>query len=148
MRLSPLLAVETALNRKLSPENYNPESTREVFVRAGSNWKITLSSMTSPKASEASEQKKTVGKHSERSADDPTNILAACREDIVALWADPIIRGVLQKQNIRLEDSAGLYVEFPSILGVRPSLGISFLDDTDRVTQADYEPTDGSFSYF
>jgi guanine nucleotide-binding protein alpha-1 subunit len=114
MRLSPLLPVETALNRKLSPENYNPKSSREISVRAGSNWKSMLSSMTSPKKAESSEQNNSAGRHNhtERSADDPTNILAACREDIVALWTDPIIRGVLKKQDIRLEDSAGLCVDF------------------------------------
>lgn len=113
MRLSPLLAVENSLNRKLFPENYNPESVREISVRAGSNWKTMLSSMTSPKKAEPSEQKKVAGKHShgERSADDPTNILAACRDDIVALWGDPIIREVLQRHDIRLEDSPGLCVE-------------------------------------
>ena len=43
-----------------------------------------------------------------RSRDDPTNVLAACKDDIVLLWGDPVVRDVLTRHNVRLEDSPGL----------------------------------------
>lgn len=40
--------------------------------------------------------------------DEATEVIASCKEDMVALWSDPAVRIVLKKWNVRLEDSAGL----------------------------------------
>lgn len=61
-----------------------------------------------------------------RSKDDPTLVLAASKDDIISLWQDEAIRGVLKGRGIRLEDSPGF-----------------FLDDTARIAAIDYEPTEG-----
>ncbi|PFH46759.1 hypothetical protein AMATHDRAFT_50812 [Amanita thiersii Skay4041] len=57
--------------------------------------------------------------------DGATEVIATCREDVKILWLDRSVRDVLKKRKIRLEDSAGF-----------------FLDDVDRVATRDYEPSD------
>lgn len=61
-----------------------------------------------------------------RNKDDPTLVLAASKDDIISLWEDEAIRGVLKKRGVRLEDSPGF-----------------FLDDTARIATVDYEPIEG-----
>ncbi|KAG6879384.1 hypothetical protein C0992_003098 [Termitomyces sp. T32_za158] len=57
--------------------------------------------------------------------DDATEVIAECKQDISALWVDPAVKAVLDKRRIRLEDSAGF-----------------FLDDLERIATKHYEPTD------
>uniref|UniRef100_A0A8H8CD70 G-alpha-domain-containing protein n=1 Tax=Psilocybe cubensis TaxID=181762 RepID=A0A8H8CD70_PSICU len=57
--------------------------------------------------------------------DDATEILASCLDDMKALWTDDVVRAVLRKRRIRIEDTAGF-----------------FLDDLDRIAQRDYSPSD------
>jgi guanine nucleotide-binding protein alpha-1 subunit len=40
--------------------------------------------------------------------DEVTEVIASCKDDMVALWSDPAVRTVLKKWNVCLEDSAGL----------------------------------------
>src|SRR5882762_5172303 len=117
MRLSPLLTMEAALARKLLPENFDPErSSREICVRANSGWKTTLERATSPDARPGAISAKSStrrvssrpGTSDNRSRDDPTAVLAACKDDIISLWEDPVVRDVLKKHHVRLEDSPGL----------------------------------------
>ncbi|KAF9527656.1 G-protein alpha subunit [Crepidotus variabilis] len=57
--------------------------------------------------------------------DEPTEVLSSCLDDMKALWSDDAVRVVLKKRKVRLEETAGF-----------------FLDDLDRVVRRDYEPTD------
>ncbi|KAF8636295.1 hypothetical protein AX17_003649 [Amanita inopinata Kibby_2008] len=57
--------------------------------------------------------------------DEGTEIIASCREDMRLLWNDVVVKDVLRKRKLCLEDSAGF-----------------FLEDVDRVATRDYEPTD------
>ncbi|KAF8156551.1 guanine nucleotide binding protein, alpha subunit [Crassisporium funariophilum] len=57
--------------------------------------------------------------------DEATEVIASCKEDMQALWADEAVRVVLKKRKIRMEDSAGF-----------------FLDDLNRIANRDYEPSD------
>ncbi|KNZ73701.1 Guanine nucleotide-binding protein G(t) subunit alpha-3 [Termitomyces sp. J132] len=57
--------------------------------------------------------------------DDATEVIAECKQDMGALWVDPTVKAVLKRRRIRLEDSAGF-----------------FLDDLDRIATKHYEPTD------
>ena len=41
-------------------------------------------------------------------AEEATELIANCREDIKSLWMDDVVRKVLKKPRVRLEDSAGL----------------------------------------
>ena len=112
MRLSPLLSMEATLTQKLLPEYFNPDrSCQEICVRANSGWKTILQRATSPVPMPHSNgQSRRPGTSDGRHKDDPTAVLAACKDDIVALWYDPIVRDVLNKHNVRLEDSPGLWV--------------------------------------
>ncbi|KAJ7200210.1 G-protein alpha subunit [Mycena pura] len=57
--------------------------------------------------------------------DEPTEILATVRDDIIALWEDPDVRELLTMRNIRIEDRPGF-----------------FLSDTARITSRTYVPSD------
>ncbi|KAJ6477821.1 guanine nucleotide-binding protein alpha subunit [Mycena vitilis] len=57
--------------------------------------------------------------------DEPTEILATVRDDIIALWADPDVRALLHTTGMRVEDTPGF-----------------FLSDTARITSRDYVPSD------
>jgi guanine nucleotide-binding protein subunit alpha len=132
MRLSPLLSMEAVLARKLLPENYDPERSREICVRANSGWKATLERATSPEPraghgsnGNSRRPNSRAGANEGRNRDDPTAVLAACKDDIINLWGDPVVRDILNKHNVRLEDSPGF-----------------FLNDAPRVADLNYEPND------
>ncbi|CAA7263251.1 unnamed protein product [Cyclocybe aegerita] len=57
--------------------------------------------------------------------DDPGPVLHSASEHMKQLWASPIIQQLLEKENVRLEQLSGF-----------------FLDSLDRVTAARYIPTD------
>jgi guanine nucleotide-binding protein alpha-1 subunit len=61
----------------------------------------------------------------QQSMDEATEIIASCREDMKALWLDKAVRAVLMKRRMRVEDSAGF-----------------FLNDLDRIATRTYEPSD------
>ncbi|PCH44626.1 G-alpha-domain-containing protein [Wolfiporia cocos MD-104 SS10] len=67
-----------------------------------------------------------VGSGHERSLeDDATEVIAGCRDDIAALWADDAVRAMLRRRKIRIEESPGF-----------------FLDESERITTREYEPSD------
>ncbi|KAF7307491.1 hypothetical protein MIND_00543600 [Mycena indigotica] len=57
--------------------------------------------------------------------DDPGVVLHSCRDDLKRLWEHPTVQAILDKQCIRLQESAGF-----------------FLDSIDAVTSLRYIPTD------
>ncbi|KIY44882.1 P-loop containing nucleoside triphosphate hydrolase protein [Fistulina hepatica ATCC 64428] len=59
------------------------------------------------------------------SLDETYEIVSSCRDDMVAIWADASIRTLLVHRKLRIEESAGF-----------------FLDEADRIAARDYEPTD------
>lgn len=59
-----------------------------------------------------------------REVDEATEVIASCADDIKALWADEVVKSVLKRRKIRLEDTAGF-----------------FLDDLDRIAQRTYTPS-------
>ncbi|KAI0668024.1 G-alpha-domain-containing protein [Trametes maxima] len=61
----------------------------------------------------------------DKDRDNPSAVLAACRDDILALWEDAVVQGVLKKHNVRLQDMPGF-----------------FLNDAGRVAAINYEPSD------
>ncbi|KAK0214670.1 G-protein alpha subunit [Armillaria nabsnona] len=56
---------------------------------------------------------------------DPSQVLEASADDILSLWADPVVQDILRSHGIRLQDSSGF-----------------FLDDVLRVTMRDSVPTE------
>lgn len=109
MRLSPLLSVETSLSRKLFPDNVDRERVPELCVRAGGGWKTIVERATSPPGPSVKKGRShRPGTSEGKNTDDPTNILAACRDDIVSLWEDPAVQAVLSMRNVRLDQAPGL----------------------------------------
>ncbi|KAK7678986.1 hypothetical protein QCA50_017929 [Cerrena zonata] len=127
-----------------------PPGIREVCVRAGSGWKGVLSTIVNSQDTNVTNTNTygngngngypngilktngTVnGKRRPGTADgygrkdDPTTVLSACREDILQLWDDPVVQGVLKKRGVRLQDMPGF-----------------FLNDASRIAQPNYEPSD------
>lgn len=123
MRLSALLPIEDELMRKLLPDNVT--GGRDVCVRAGSGWKGVLAALSSnsstldiprnpqpPPLVSAMKgaSRPGTGNSQFKDKDNPSAVLAACRDDIVTLWEDTVVQAVLKKQNVRLQDMPGLCV--------------------------------------
>jgi len=98
MRLSPLLSLEQVLTMRLFPSC--PNQT-EISVRGGSGWKSFISKALTHGKSRPSSS-------AGRESDETTTILSACRDDIIALWHDSVVRQVLNSRNARLHEMPGL----------------------------------------
>ncbi|KAI8985031.1 G-protein alpha subunit [Trametes punicea] len=135
LRLSPLVQVEEALIRKLTPAgSAEIEATqriagggshaeraraldREIAVNSQFAWKGVFHRMMGRNSSD--------GEADFSDPDDPGRVLHACAEDMMTLWNDPVIKALLRAQGIRIEDMPGF-----------------FLDSLERVTHPRYIPTD------
>ncbi|KDQ53612.1 hypothetical protein JAAARDRAFT_39301 [Jaapia argillacea MUCL 33604] len=128
----------------------NPHRPREFFVRSNSGWKAALCKVR-PRLSvntrlddtHSNDEKfggvdggvglaarerlwrKSQQKQVREVEDEATEVIAECREDIEALWNDEIVRSILSRRKLKLEDSPGF-----------------FLDDVQRIASRDYEPSD------
>ncbi|KAH9916664.1 G-protein alpha subunit [Fomitopsis serialis] len=125
MRLSPLLPIEEQLTRRLLPDAN--DRLQDVCVRAGSGWKGLLAGIQQDGGADGQARAKEPRRPStaEGRRDDPTAVLAACRDDIIALWEDPVVRAVLKRRGVRLQDMPGF-----------------FLNDAARIATMGYDPTD------
>ncbi|KAI0949741.1 hypothetical protein AcW1_009263 [Taiwanofungus camphoratus] len=125
MRLAPLRQVEVILNKCLEV-NASPcskctdkEGARnngrlpEVSVRYGSGWRVLVRQEGERPPSRLWDD-----------LDDARRILEACREDILSLWADDSVQGLLKEEEITLQDQPGF-----------------FLDQADRIASLSYTPT-------
>ncbi|KAH9828694.1 uncharacterized protein C8Q71DRAFT_863810 [Rhodofomes roseus] len=50
-----------------------------------------------------------------------TAVLAACRDDIITLWEDPVVRAILKRRDVA-----------------------AFLNNAARIANMNYEPADGA----
>lgn len=111
LRLRPLLEIELALTREIDLESQSPKSPqspsglpRELCVRADSGWRKAFTMRKSRSMDKIVDRQ--IGVASED--DIPTAVLVACRDDIIALWADPVVRRVLHQRKARIELMPGL----------------------------------------
>ncbi|KAJ8073774.1 hypothetical protein PM082_012052 [Marasmius tenuissimus] len=124
LRLNPLLQVEEKLARRfmvpeLDSQEKARQGAREVAVNSTVAWKDVFSKLV-PR------------RHSSEDCDnidwddptDPGRVLHECAHDMKRLWKHPIVQELLERQNLRLEEMAGF-----------------FLDEIDEVTSERYEPT-------
>ncbi|KAF8884620.1 guanine nucleotide binding protein, alpha subunit [Infundibulicybe gibba] len=102
--LSPLLSFESSLMKMISPD------TRNAQCICGNEVAEAVKRRRSP---------------SPANENDPSLVLAASKGDVVSLWENSAVQDVLEKRQIRLQDSPGF-----------------FLDDIDRIASHDYDPTD------
>ncbi|KAJ3782201.1 guanine nucleotide binding protein, alpha subunit [Lentinula aff. detonsa] len=130
-RLSTLLQIEDLLTRRLTPKDYSEVGTTqlapayplkhvqtELAINSSVPWKQRFDRL--------------VGKgDTERmiidwdDPNDPGKTLHACGEDMIRLWKHPLVQQMLEKQNLRLEEMAGF-----------------FLDSLPDITAERYLPTD------
>lgn len=145
LRLRVLLQVEPELARLINPEapfkpvSYDdssltkpsllrPKASRELVIRPGqlASWKRFSSlAPTVPKDSQRISMSSIFslggGKRSveEKRAEEPDKtsaVLAACREDIVALWNDAAVHEVLERRRVDIRGMPGLCVKCPTRL--------------------------------
>lgn len=110
LRLLPLLSVEASLLRRLDPSDefeatrlgagWQPPVQKELYVRSQSNWKDKLTRLRGPRRSGED-----LGIDFD-DPEDPGHVIHACREDMITLWRDPIVRQIVH--DLRLEDMPGL----------------------------------------
>lgn len=106
LRLRPLLEVEITLTREidLEAQPLTPSfsgAPRELCVRADSGWRRALTMRKSKSMDKFTDQQKA-------NETDTTGVLAACRDDIMELWADPIVRKILHRRKVKIELMPGL----------------------------------------
>ncbi|EJD04654.1 G-alpha-domain-containing protein [Fomitiporia mediterranea MF3/22] len=132
LRLAPLRRVQKDLERRIGAGSQEPTDTgastvaapQEFYVRSTTGWKTALDKLR-PRNSTGSREEAHGRELRERESEETTAIIAGCRDDMAALWQDPTIRQMLTRRKLRLEDSAGF-----------------FLDDVERVASLDYSPSD------
>ncbi|KAF8553230.1 G-alpha-domain-containing protein [Imleria badia] len=109
LRLRPLHGVESDLKQLVE---HSPQASH--------NWRSFLQA----RCINNSERFCRPIKHDGVNAPDVNEVITSCKNDIMALWADSLIRKMLQRYMVRLEDSASF-----------------FLDNAERLATRDYEPT-------
>ena len=120
MKLSPLLRMEAVLIQKLAPNSQHhikgettdtiladasnaPEAPAvpvrtELTVNSRSTWKSAFKKWAKGGAEEIDFEDPT----------DPGRVFFACRDDAIALWADPVVRQILDIAKVRPQDQGGL----------------------------------------
>jgi len=122
IRLGPLRRVETDLKRKLgaqadeeeeedaaSPSSSGREAESQRLYERKTEFGVCR---WTDALSRGLDSQKVDHGHSNTATndvvDEMTEVIASCKDDMVALWSDQAVRTVLKNWNVRLEDSAGL----------------------------------------
>ncbi|KDQ49993.1 hypothetical protein JAAARDRAFT_63399 [Jaapia argillacea MUCL 33604] len=135
LRLRPLRRIEADLRRALGAASDDIESPSapltaspfdsprrpEFCVRS---WKGALERNDHVKSATSS-RGSNLGHGNSLDSDEATDVIAECREDMKALWQDEIVRHLLGSRKMRMENSAGF-----------------FLNDIDRIATRSYSPND------
>ena len=153
----PAVAMSNAFDELPSPTTshftHYPRSrnnhfhNQEISVRPGPGWKGVLSRARVDLgiAGVGSTTGQLTRNSSKEIRDEAQEMLYSCRKDMMHLWHDPVVKEILRRRKIRLEESSGLWVAFRIAVDVfsLTHLGIfSFLDDLERVTSLKYLPSD------
>lgn len=121
MRLSPLQQVEETLLRKLTPGDSTERGAThlspvtnllssdrntpgELALNSLTPWKNAFSRLVSGTTRTSIDSQNV----DFDDPNDPAVILSACKDDINALWTDPILKELLLAQKIQLQDMGGL----------------------------------------
>ena len=125
LRLGPLRRVEADLKRRFGEQAYEDEEvpsiplgplkldvdSQELYKkefgvgRLMEALKKSRHSQETPRGGDPGHNRMVT---SNNVVDEVTEVIASCKDDMVALWSDPAVRTVLKNSNIRLEDQAGL----------------------------------------
>ncbi|PVF93835.1 G-alpha-domain-containing protein [Serendipita vermifera] len=131
MRLTPLQHVQTVLIEHLACQFDDPsllmaahqfgmtaEKIPDFVVRSNTSLKGFLGKAT--KGTEAVNEPMRV----RLDIQEVDAVLEACRDDMIALWKDAVVREILHRRDVRLEEGPGF-----------------FLHDIERITQLGYVPS-------
>ncbi|KAK0189499.1 guanine nucleotide binding protein, alpha subunit [Armillaria mellea] len=133
LRLGPLRRIQTDLERRLgnaavelkttdvmTAAPFGKSAVNEFSINATNGWKTAfdkLKAMRRPEMGALQQMKD--------EEDEIADVVAGCREDMKAIWEDPVIREMLARRRDRIEDSPGF-----------------FLNDAERIAVRNYQPTD------
>lgn len=112
---------------------------QEIFIRPGIGWKGALSRARVNYQSfgggssgggdggygHGQQRPMSAGNRGLETQDEPQEVLHRVKRDIAQLWGDPVVREILRRKKIKLEQESGF-----------------FLDDLERVTALKYMPSD------
>ncbi|KAI3622758.1 putative g-protein alpha subunit [Moniliophthora roreri] len=98
---------------------------KEMSVHTSTNWKKAFALGSRSKSPKSAHSGEIEGWWED--PEDPVHALNACAPAMMDLWRDPNVRRRLDEKRIRLQESAGFY-----------------LDEIPRITAKKYFPTDGS----
>ncbi|KAF9061564.1 G-protein alpha subunit [Rhodocollybia butyracea] len=121
--LSPLLSMETSLNKMLFTETSS--GSPEISLPAGSKWKSKLGFPSVSRKSSDDEEPDRLTNSQNALISTFSKLLEASKEDISSLWKDEEVQRTLEEREIHLRDRPGF-----------------FLDDVDRIASSHYQPTD------
>ena len=85
--------MDTTVNSS-DKSQYQHDRASEVRVRGGSGWKTLLNNNKH--------------QHVLDELEDSRRVIEACKDDMIALWENSTAQQGLKKQNIQLQDQAGL----------------------------------------
>ncbi|KAF5345186.1 hypothetical protein D9758_009707 [Tetrapyrgos nigripes] len=105
-----------------SPIGSGTSRTKEVAIHTSTNWKKTFS-LTRSKSPKSAHSGEIEGWWEDPY--DPVHALNACAPAMLELWKDPLVKKRLREKRLRLEESAGFY-----------------LDEISRITAKKFIPTD------
>jgi hypothetical protein len=120
MKLSPLLRLEDVLIQKLAPNSQHHikgESTDVVSSEASNapeapaapvRTELTVNSRSTWKSAFKKWAKGGVDEIDFEDPTDPGRVLSACKDDMIALWTDPIVRRILNVAGVKPQDQGGL----------------------------------------
>lgn len=120
MKLTPLLRIEDVLIEKLAPNSEHRikgESPDPVFNDASNapeapavpiRTELTLNSRFTWKTAFKKWAKGGVEEIDFDDPMDPGRVLFACKDDMISLWADPVVRQILEIAKVRPRDQGGL----------------------------------------
>jgi hypothetical protein len=94
----------TILNMNLPPVDPRMK-TKEAAVNSSVGWKDALARLLPVDPSASMDQ---LPQDWDMGRDDPGTLLNACAADMKMIWADPVIRQLLDDNKVRLEDMSGL----------------------------------------
>jgi len=127
LRLGPLRRVEQDLKRRFGAQADEDEDSQSIPLGSlGLDFEpqVRYKEFGVSRLTEAL-TKSLVSRATGPIIDEATEVIASCKDDMVALWSDPAVRTVLKIWNVHLEDSAGF-----------------FLNDVERIASRTYEPSD------
>lgn len=120
MKLSPLLRMEDLLIQKLAPNSQHHikgESPDPVFNDAANapvapavpiRTELTVNSRSTWKSAFKRLRKSGTEEIDFDDPTDPGRVLFACKDDIITLWKDPVVRQILEIAQVRPQDQGGL----------------------------------------